>query len=336
VTIGNRQQAVGNSKKLKVIAYSLGAMLLALCSSVDAQQPGKIPRLGFLVPGSSTTFSARIEALRQGLRDLGYAEGKAIAIEYRYAEGKLERLPNLASELLRLKLDLIVAAGSEATAAAKNATKEIPIVMTNGGDVVRLGFVKSLARPGGNLTGIISNPSELLGKRLELLKEAVPKASRVAILFNPETRVDPANKEAQATAQALGLKLQILEVEIAEELDNAFRVATRERADALMVRSGAFVNFHQKRIAELAIKNRLPALYNNVDAGFLMSYDANRLDSFRRAAIYIDKILKGAKPGDLPVERPTKFELVINLKAAKQIGLTIPPSVLARADRVIK
>jgi ABC-type uncharacterized transport system substrate-binding protein len=317
-------------------AILLGAMLFALCFPVEAQQAKKVHRIGFLVPGSSATFSARIDALRQGLHELGYVEGKEIVIEYRYAEGKLERLPNLAAELIRLKFDLIVAAGSEATAAAKNATKEIPIVMTNGGDVVRLGFAASLARPGGNITGLISNPSELLGKRLELLKEAVPKAKRVAILFNPETRVDPANKELKATAQALGLKLQILEVRTPEDLDDAFRAATRERADALMVRSGAFVNFHQKRIAELAIKSRLPAMYNNVDAGFLMSYETNRLDSYRRAATYVDKILKGAKPGDLPVEQPMRFELIINLKTAKQIGLTIPPNVLARADKVIR
>ncbi len=320
----------------KIFVWLLTIALLSVAPLAEAQQAKKVHRIGFLVPGSSATFSARIEALRQGLRNLGYVEGKDIVIEYRYAEGKLERLPNLAAELIRLKLDLIVAAGSEATAAAKNATKEIPIVMTNGGDVVRLGFVASLARPGGNITGLISNPSELLGKRLELLKEAVPKANRVAILFNPETRVDPANKEAQATAQALGLKLQILEVRTPDDLEDAFRAATRERADALMVRSGAFVNFHQKRIAKLAIKSRLPAMYNNVDAGFLMNYETNRLDSYRRAAIYVDKILKGVKPGDLPVEQPMKFELIINLKTAKQIGLTIPPNVLARADRVIK
>ena len=320
----------------KIFVWLLATVLLSVASLAEAQQAKKVHRIGFLVPGSSATFSARIEALRQGLRNLGYVEGKDIVIEYRYAEGKLERLPNLAAELIRLELDLIVAAGSEATAAAKNATKEIPIVMTNGGDVVRLGFVASLARPGGNITGLISNPSELLGKRLELLKEAVPKANRVAILFNPETRVDPANKEAQATAQALGLKLQILEVRTPDDLEDAFRAATRERADALMVRSGAFVNFHQKRIAKLAIKSRLPAMYNNVDAGFLMSYETNRLDSYRRAASYVDKILKGVKPGDLPVEQPMKFELIINLKTAKQIGLTIPPNVLVRADRVIR
>jgi putative ABC transport system substrate-binding protein len=326
--------AIGGLKKKKLSWLAFSSLYLALSFPAHAQQ-SKVPRIGLLVPGSSATFSDRIEALRQGLRDLGYVEGKDIVNEYRYAEGKLERLPNLAAELVRLKFDLIVAAGSEAIAAARNATKEIPIVMTNGGDVVRLGFVKSLARPGGNITGLISNPSELLGKRLELLKEAVPKANRVAILFNPETRVD-VNKEMQATAHALALKLQILEVRTPDDLDDAFRAATRERADALMVRSGAFVNFHQKRIAELAIKSRLPAMYNNVDSGFLMSYDANRLDSYRRAAIYIDKILKGAKPGDLPVEQPTKFELIINLKAAKQIGVTIPPSVLARADKVIR
>jgi len=322
----------------KIFVWLLATVLLSITSSANAQQAKNVHRIGFLVPGSSATFSARIEALRQGLRDLGYVEGKDIVIEYRYAEGKLGRLSNLAAELSRLKLDLMVAAGSEATAAAKNATKEIPIVMTNSGDVVRLGFVKSLARPGANITGLISNPTELVGKRLELLKEAVPKAKRVAIaiLFNPETRADPTNKEAQAAAQALALKLQILEVRTPDDLDGAFRNAIRERADALIVTSGAFVNFHQKRIAELAIKNRLPAMYNDVDAGFLMSYDTNRLDSFRRAAIYIDKILKGAKPADLPVEQPMKFEFIINLKAAKQIGLTIPPNVLARADRVIR
>ena len=327
---------IGESKSNTALCLALCVMLFALCFPVEAQQARKVHRIGFLIPGSSSTFSARIDALRQGLRELGYVEGKDIVIEYRYAEGKLERLANLAAELIRLKSDLIVSAGSEATAAAKNATKEIPIVMTNGGDVVRLGFVTSLARPGGNITGLISNPYELLGKRMELLKEAVPKTNRMAILFNPETRVDPANKEAQATARALGLKLQILEVNTPDGLDDAFGAATRERADALMVRSGAFVNFHQKRIAELAIKSRLPAMYNNVDAGFLMSYETNRLDSYRRAAVYIDKILKGLKPGDLPVEQPRRFELIINMKAAKQIGLTIPPNVLARADRVIR
>ena len=310
--------------------------LLLTPSLAMTQLTKKIPRIGFLVPGSSATFSARIDALRQGLRDRGYVEGKNIAIDYRYAEGKLERLPYLAADLVRLKIDLIAAAGSEATAAARNATKEIPIVMTNGGDVVRLGFVASLARPGGNLTGLISNPSELAGKRLELLKEAVPKAKRMAILHNPETRVDAANVELQPTARALGLQLQILEVSTPDAVDAAFRATTRERADALIVRSGAFTNFHQRRIAELAIKNRLPAMYNNVDSGFLMSYDADRLESFRRAAIYIDKILKGDKPGELPVEQPMKFELIINLKTAKQIGLTIPPNLLVRAQRVIR
>jgi putative ABC transport system substrate-binding protein len=320
----------------KTFAWLLATVLLSITSSVNAQQAKNVHRIGFLVPGSSATFSSRSEAFRQGLRDLGYVEGKDVVFEYRYAEGKLERLPKLAAELIRLKLDLMVAAGNEATAAAKNATKEIPIVMTNSGDVVRLGFVKSLARPGGNITGLISNPTELVGKRLELLKEAVPKANRVAILFNPGTRADPTNKEAQAAARALALKLQTLEVRTPDDLDGAFRNAIRERADALIVTAGAFVNFHQKRIAELAIKSRLPAMYNDVNAGFLMSYDANRLDSFRRAATYVDKILKGVKAGDLPVEQPRKFELSINLKTASQIGLEIPPSMLARADKVIR
>jgi putative ABC transport system substrate-binding protein len=327
--------SVGRFKKNKLFWLALSAMLLSLNFPAEAQH-SKVSRIGFLVPGSPATFSARIEALRQGLRDLSYVEGKDIVIEYRYAEGNLERLPDLAAELVRFRFDLVVAAGNEATAAAKSATKEIPIVMTNSGDVVRLGFVASLARPGGNITGLISNPSELVGKRLELLKEAVPKAIRVAILFNPGTRADPANRDAKAAAQALALKLQILEVRTPDDLNDAFRAATRERADALIVTSGAFTNFHQKRIAQLAIKSRLPAMYNNVDSGFLVSYETNRLDTFRRAATYVDKILKGAKPADLPVEQPTKFELTINLKTAKQIGLTIPANVLGRADRVIR
>jgi ABC-type uncharacterized transport system substrate-binding protein len=315
----------------------LCALLFALCVSAEAQQPTKIRRIGFLIPGSPATFSARIEAFRQGLRDLGDVEGKDIAIEYRYAEGRLERLPNLVAELISLKFDLIVAAGSEATAAAKNATKEIPIVMTNSGDAVGLGFVASLARPGGNITGLISTLPELVGKRLELLKEVVPKVNRVAILLNTEgPQTDPGFKEAQAAAQALGLKLQFLEVRTPDDIEDAFRAASRGRASALLVFSSAFTNFHQKRIAELAVKSRLPAMYIDVVAGFLMSYDANRIDLFRRAAIYVDKILKGAKPADLPVEQPTKFEFVINLKTAKQIGLTIPPNVLARADKVIR
>ena len=321
----------------KITALASCALLLALTVSADAQQPKKVPRIGFLIPGSPAAFSARIEAFRQGLRNLGDVEGKDIDIEYRYAEGRLERLPKLVAELIRLKLELIVAAGTEATQTAKNATKEIPIVMTNSGDAVRLGFVASLARPGGNITGLISTPSELVGKRLELLKEVVPKVSRVAILLNTEVpQADPGFSEAQAAAQSLGLKLQFLEVRTPDDIQDGFRAASRGHADALLVSSSAFTNFHQKRIAELAVKSRLPAMYIDVVAGFLMSYEANRLDLFRRAATYVHKILKGANPADLPVEQPTKFEFVINLKTAKQLGLTIPPNVLARADRVIR
>ena len=319
----------------KIVNCLLPTVLLLTVSLADAQQPKKIPRIGFLIPGSSATYSARIEAFRQGLRNLGDVEGKDVAIEYRYAEGKLERLPDLVAELIRLKIDLIVAAGSEATAAAKNATKEIPIVMTNTGDPVGLGFVASLARPGGNITGLAINPSGLYGKRLELLREAVPKVNRMAILLNPP-QSDVAFKEAQDAAQALGLKLQLLEVRTPDDLEHAFRAATRGRAGALMVMNSAFTNFHQKRIGELAVKSRLPAMYSTADTGFLMSYEANRLDSFRRAATFVHKILKGAKPADLPVEQPMKYELVINLKTAKQIGLTVPPNLLVRADKVIR
>jgi putative ABC transport system substrate-binding protein len=235
--------------------------VLVLSTPAEAQQPRKIHRIGFLIPGSSVTFSARVEAFRQGLRDLSYVEGKDIAIEYRYADGKLERLPNLAADLIRLKGDLMVAAGSEATAAAKNPTKEIPIVMTNSGDAVRLGFVASLARPGGNITGLISSLYELDGKRLQLLKEVVSKVNRVAVISNPENPLsDPGFKEAQSAAQALGLKLQFLEVRNPDDLEDAFRIASRTRASALLVESGAITNFHRKRIADLAIKSRLPTV----------------------------------------------------------------------------
>jgi putative ABC transport system substrate-binding protein len=331
----NLKSKINNLKSAALVAIGLTFMM---CGAVgEAQQAKKISRIAFLIPGSSATYAARIEAFRQGLRELGYVEGKDITIEYRYAEGKIERLPNLVAELIGLKFDLIVAAGSEATAAAKNATKEIPIVMTNINDAVRLGFVASLAHPGGNITGLILNFPSLDGKRLELLKETVPKLTRVAILTNPQPdRPDPEFKEVQAAAQALGLKLQILEVRTADDIEAAFRAASRGRAGALLVLANAFTNFHQKRIAELAIKSRLPAMYTDVDAGFLMSYAANRLDLFRRAATYVDKILKGRKPADLPVELPMKFEFVINLKTAKQIGLTVPPNVLVRADKVIR
>jgi putative ABC transport system substrate-binding protein len=318
----------------------MGTMLLALSCPVGAQQAKNMPRVGFLVPGSFATYSPRIDAFRQGLRDLGYIEAKNISIEYRYANGNLDRLPKLTAELIGLKSDLIVTAGSEAISAAKNATKEIPIVMASSGDAVTLGLVASLARPGGNITGLTNITWELAGKRFELLKEVVPNVTRVAFLLNPETpQAVPAFKEAQKAAEALELKLQSLEVKTPDDFERVFRAAARSRVDALVVSAGAFNNFHRKRIAELAAKGHLPTVSNSADlveAGALMSYGVNTPDSFRRAAIYVDKILKGSKPADLPVEQPTKFELVINMKTAKQIGLTIPPNVLARADRVIK
>jgi putative ABC transport system substrate-binding protein len=283
---------------------------------------------------------SRLDAFRQALRNLGYIEGKNIVIEYRYAEGKLDRLPELAAELVRLQVGIIITAGNEPAEAAKNVTQKLPIVMAFSGDAVGLGFVSSLARPGGNITGLTNLALELGGKRLELLKEVVPRINRVATLFDPEGPAPVlAFKEAQAAAQSLGLKLQSMEVRVPTDLDSAFRAAAKERADALMTLPGAFPSFHRKRIVELAAKSRLPGVYPEIhfaDVGGLMSYGSDRSEEFRRAAHYVDKILKGANPAELPVEQPTKFELVINLKAAKQIGLTIPPSVLARADKIIK
>ena len=325
----------------KWLGLSLLAFVFVVVGAVaQAQQAKNTPRIGLLVPGSLTTYFPRIGAFRQGLRELGYVEGTNIFIEYRYAEGKLDDLPKLLGELIGLKSDLIVTSGSEAISAAKNATKEIPIVMASSGDAVTLGLVASLARPGGNITGLTNITWELAGKRFELLKAVVPKVTRVAFLLNPQTpQAVPAFREAQKAAQALGLELQSLEVKTPDDLEGVFRAAARARAHAMVVSAGAFNNFHRQRIAELAVRGKLPVVSNSADlveAGGLMSYGVNTPDSFRRAATYVDKILKGAKPADLPVEQPTKFELVINLKTAKQIGLMIPPNVLARADKVIK
>ena len=319
-----------------VIGFAICAMLLALCCFAEAQQPGKIARVGVLTP----TFAVGLEPLHQGFRDLGYVKGKNLAIEYRFAEGKLDRLPALAAELVALKVDVIVAVGGPSVQAAKRATETIPIVMTNAGDPVEQGFVASLARPGGNITGLSSFTTDLAGKRLELLREIILKLSRVAVLWHPDAIGSTlAWKESQLAAREQGLQLQSLEVRGHEDLDGAFRAASKERAQALVALRSPTVAIERKRIAELAIKNRLPVIYDDiayVEAGGLMSYGTKHADLYRRAAIYVDKILKGAKPADLPVEQPTKFELVINLKTAKQIGLTIPPNVLARADKVIK
>ena len=318
-------------------AILASALLFALCVTAQAQQPKKVPRVGFL---SSSVFPGRIEVFRQGLRDLGYVEGKNIVIEWRNADGNHDRERSLAAELVRLKVDVIVTGGSTATRAAKEATLTIPIVMTQDSDPVGNGFVASLARPGGNITGLANFAPELSGKRLELLKEVVPKLSRVAVFGNAMV---PGNaqmlKETELAAGAFGVKLQYLELQISKDLDTAFQAANKSRADAILLLVRGPVPLPYREIAELAVKTRLPTIYSGreyVEAGGLMSYGVNLDDLDRRAAVYVDKILKGAKPGDLPVEQPTKFEFVINLKAAKQIGLTIPPNVLARADRVIR
>jgi ABC-type uncharacterized transport system substrate-binding protein len=311
-------------------------------AAAQAQQPKKIPLIGFLSARDPATESARAAAIRLALRDLGYTEGKNIAIEYRYAEGKLDRLPELAAELVRLKVDIIVAGGDPGIRAAKNATKTIPIVTMGGGaDPIEAGFVESLARPGGNVTGITNLGRELTAKRLELLKEAVPKVARVAVLYdaaNPVNAFD-VKEVLPVAARALKLTLRSWEVRAADDFDRVFAALNKERPDGLYVSPGPVINVNQKRTVAFALKIRLPAMYSNkdaVDAGGLMYYGADLADSYRRVAIYVDKILKGAKPADLPVEQPTKFELVINLKTAKQLGVTIPQSMLYRADKVIK
>jgi ABC-type uncharacterized transport system substrate-binding protein len=337
--IGVRQRAVGGSKKRKVVYFALCAMLFALCSSAQAQSV-KVPRIGYLAASPSTASPARTEAFRQGLRELGYVEGKNIVIEYRWAEGKVDRLPGLASELVRLKVDVIVTAGPTAVPPAKEATTTIPIVMTFDTDPVGSGFVASLARPGGNITGLSTLAPEISGKQLELLKEIVPKLSRVAVL-GTSTRPGHAQslREIELAAGAFAMQHQFLDIQTPNDIEIAFRAANKAGAEAVLVLGSAVLNSHRKQVAELAAKNRLPAIYDRkqfVDDGGLMSYGVSLTDLHRRAATYVDKILKGANPAGLPVEQPTKFEFIINLKAAKQIGLTIPPNVLARADKVIK
>jgi len=307
-----------------------------------AQQPTKVPRIGYLTGSSPSANSARTEAFRQGLRELGYVEGKNIVVEWRFADGKLERLPEFVAELVHLEVDVIVTGGPQATRPAKQASTTIPIVMSQDNDPVGNGFVTSLAWPGGNVTGLSNLSSELAGKRLELLKEIVPKLSRVAVslVMTRDQRRDAAlRKEIEVVAQALALQVQFLQIRDAKDIETAFRSAKEQRADALLSEASLIFGSQQTKVIELAIKNRLPVMYARqefVDAGGLMSYAASISDMDRRAATYVDKILKGAKPADLPVEQPKKFEFIINLKAAKQIGLTIPPNVLARADRVIR
>jgi putative ABC transport system substrate-binding protein len=327
------------TQSLKRLTFS--AFLFALSIPAESQQPGNIPRIGYLAGTSASAIADRVEAFREGLRELGYVEGKNIVIEYRYAEGKADRERELAVELVRLKVDIIISAGSTATRPAKEATSTIPIIMTNEGDPVGTGFVASLARPGGNITGLSNFAPELSGKRLELLKEVVPRLSRVAV-FRTSTQPGSAQslKEVEIAAKAFRMKLQYLDVLDSKDIETAFRAATKGRAEAvLMMAGGAVVSAHRSAIAGLAVKNRLPVIYSFsqfVDAGGLMSYGVNQIDLDRRAATFVDKILKGRKPADLPVEQPIKFEFIVSLPAAKKIGLTIPPNVLVRADRVIK
>jgi putative tryptophan/tyrosine transport system substrate-binding protein len=327
----------------KIFYVALSAMLFALSYSATAQQPKKVPRIGYLSPSGAATDSTRSEAIRLALRELGYIEGQNIAIEYRYAEGKRDRFPELAAELVRLKVDIIVAAGgNRIIPAVKNATKTIPIVMTGAGlDPVEAGFVESLARPGGNVTGLTNLGTELGGKRLELLKEAVPKVARVAVLYDPAnpSSVLSVKEVLPVAARALGLTIQPWEVRAADGFEKVFAAMGKQRPDGLYVLGGALINANHKRTIGFALKSRLPSIYISrefVNAGGLMSYGADEADIYRRVAYYVDRILKGAKPADLPVEQPTKFELVINLKTAKQIDLTIPQSMLYRADKVIK
>jgi putative tryptophan/tyrosine transport system substrate-binding protein len=330
-------------KKAAVPSILIAVVLLAL-GIAEAQQPKKAYRIGYLSNSDPVTESARAEAVRLALRELGYIEGQNIAIEYRYAEGKRDRLPELAAELVRLKVDIIVvAAGDAAIRAAKNATKSIPIVVVGAGsDPVEAGLIESLAHPGGNVTGLTNLGRELGGKRLELLKEAVPKLVRVAVLYEPAS--PPSVREVKevlpVAARALGLTIQPWEVRAADDFERVFAAISKWRPDGLYVAiGGGLIRANGKRIAGLALKSRLPSMYINreaVDAGGLMSYSADLADSYRRVAYFVDRILKGAKPADLPVEQPTKFEFVINQKTAKQIGVTIPPDLLARATKLIK
>jgi len=334
----NRKSKIQNLKWAGLFAI---VVALTVCGArAEAQQPKKVPRIGYLDAVSLSASAGRIEAFRQGLRELGYIEGKNIVIEYRFAEGKLDQVPRNAAELVGLKVDVIVTGGRTATHAAKQATVTIPIVMGQDPDPVGNGFIANLARPGGNITGLSTLAPELSGKQLELLKETVPRLSRVAVFGTSTTPSNAqASRETQIAAGAFGVQLQYLDVLSPNDIETVFREARKERAGAVLMLPSPVLLAQRTQIVALTVKSRLPAIYYTpewVDDGGLMSYGVRITDSFRRAATYVDKILKGAKPADLPVEQPTKFELVINLKTAKQIGLTIPPNVLSRADKVIR
>jgi ABC-type uncharacterized transport system substrate-binding protein len=332
-------EAAEKNMKKKFMVFTFCAMLFALCPPGAAQQPRKVPQIGYMAAGSARSASPRVEAFRQGLRALGYVEGKDIVIQYRNAAGKVDQVARNAVELVGLNVDIIVTAGPTDTRAAKEATSTIPIVMMQDPDPVANGFVASLARPGGNITGLSRLAPELSGKRLELLKEIVPMLSRVGVFG---TSTEPGNalslRETELAAGALGVKLQYLDILASKDIETAFKAVRTGHADAVLVLSSPILT-QRKEIADRALTSRIPAIYDRrefVDVGGLMSYGVSISELDRRAAVYVDKILKGAKPADLPVEQPTKFEFIINLKAAKQIGLTIPPNVLVRADKVIK
>ena len=338
---GNQQRSEKTMSK-KLIGVALCSLLLAPCFPAQAQQPGHVPRVGFVSgAGDPSNPGPAVEGFRQGLQDRGYVEGKNILVEYRYAEGRRDRIPSLVKDLVQLKVDVLVLVTLPSVRAAKEATKTIPIVMVLAVDPVAEGLVDSMARPGGNITGLATLQRQLSGKRLELLKEVVPAMLRVAVLRDADAPGSAMGfKEYETAARALKIELQSLEVRGPEpDLEGAFQAAAKGRASAFVTVRNPLLRRNTKRIAELAIKNRLPSLYEgseSVEAGGLMSYAVNDAENFKRAVYYVDKFLKGANPADLPVEQPTKFELVINLKTAKQIGLTIPETVLYRADRVIK
>jgi ABC-type uncharacterized transport system substrate-binding protein len=324
----------------RILIWLLITVLLTTAPTSEAQQPEKVPRIGFLITSSPSAIAPRMDAFRQGLRELGYVEGKNIVIERRHAEGKFDHLPALAAELVRLNVDIIVTSGPTATRPAKEATSTIPIVMTFDDDPVGSGFVTSLARPGGNITGLSTLSPEISGKQLELLKEIVPKLGRVAVIGTSSRQGTAQSlKETELAAGAFGVKLQYLDIQNPKEIESVFRAASKGRADAVLMLQSPVLNSQRAQIADRALKSRLPATYPRrefVEDGGLMSYGVSISDLDRRAATYVDKILKGAKPADLPFEQPKKFEFIINLKATKQIGLTIPPNVLARADNVIR
>jgi putative tryptophan/tyrosine transport system substrate-binding protein len=336
---GSLKSRIQNPERLLVgaliFAYMLGG------APIQAQQPHSIARVGLLFSGSRSSNSVDIDAFRAGLRDLGYAEGKNILLEYRFADGEFARVSGLVAELVQLKVDVIVAGGTRSTTAAKQATSTIPIVVGDAGDLVAAGLVASLARPGGNVTGSTRISKDLSGKRIELLRETIPKVARVAVLMSSATAVlDRVEvKEIETTGQHLGVKLQAVDVKDPKDFQSAYATMVKEHANAVLILQGAFTSFHHKQLVDLALKHRLASMCEGLlftNAGCLMSYGPDVPHLWRRAAILVDKILKGAKPADLPVEQPTKFEFVINLKTAKALNLTIPQSVLFRADRVIR